>query len=211
MLCRKFPACLCIALLVSTGSAACSAIVNHLLQDRDGGTEDADLDGDGVDTSDATDGIVCNPPYIICDGKCTDPMSDRENCGECGVKCEVPAYCNQGSCDCPTDLPGWMACDGVCVYVYTDPENCGACGVTCPHGQICDGTGRCASSCSEGFTLCGSGSSVYCADLESDISNCGACGALCPIVPHANPLCEQGECGVACDPGWIDQNGDRRQ
>jgi hypothetical protein len=161
-----------------------------------------------MDEADAPDGVICNPPYIVCDGKCTDPMSDRENCGECGVRCEVPAYCNGGSCDCPTDLPGWKTCDGVCVYVYADPENCGDCGVECPRDQICDGTGTCASECSGGFTLCGSGSTAYCADLTSDMLNCGACGTRCPVVPHANPLCDHGECGMACDPGWVDQNGE---
>jgi len=195
--------------LCLASSMGCSAIVRDMLKDKDGGSADADQDGDGVDAADAPDGIICNPPYVICDGKCTNPMLDRENCGECGVNCEVPAYCNQGSCDCPTDLPGWMACDGVCVFVFTDTENCGDCGVECPRGQICDGTGECASNCSAGFELCVSGSTQYCADLRRDISNCGGCGVLCPIVPHASPKCEDGECAVSCDEGWIDGNGDQ--
>jgi hypothetical protein len=46
--------------------------------------------------------------------------------------------------------------------------------------------------------------------LDSDVNHCGSCGFRCDInYPHAGPVCDQGNCGMTCDEGWLDCNGSR--
>ncbi|AKV00160.1 Tryptophan synthase alpha chain [Labilithrix luteola] len=86
-----------------------------------------------------------------CTGKCTDLLTDTDNCGVCGNKCmtdngpplhQVPA-CRKGMCmrECS---PGFADCngdpiDGCEVELKNNPANCGACGNQCDMsaGQPC--------------------------------------------------------------------------
>jgi len=190
-------------LWASAACLSCSAIVGKMLDGKDGSASDpAD---DRAETADVE--VYCPLPLTQCGGSCTDTQIDRENCGECGVVCIVPSYCRNGHCVCPDEPPGLLECDGECVDTNTDSLNCGGCGFVCAGNELCDGTGRCASECSEGYTLCGSGSTRHCADLSTDTASCGACDRHCPIYPHAAPVCEGGSCTFACDEGWSDANG----
>jgi len=57
--------------------------------------------------------------------------------------------------------------------------------------------------CEDGLTLCGN----ECVDLSSDVSNCGSCGNQCPSGPHSIPVCRNRICGIQCDPGWSNLDG----
>lgn len=58
----------------------------------------------------------CPPGSIACSGLCTNPATDRNNCGACGNSC----------------APGQACCGGICTNLSADPLNCGSCGNTCP-------------------------------------------------------------------------------
>jgi hypothetical protein len=189
-------------ILAAAACLSCSAIVDNMLEGKDGSVDDP-VD-DRADTTDAE--VVCPLPLTSCGGVCTDTAIDRENCGECGVVCVVPSYCRNGHCVCPDEPAGLLECDGECVNTDTDSQNCGGCGTVCAADELCDGTGRCASECSEGYEMCGSGSTRHCADLSTDTASCGECDRHCPIYPHAVPVCDGGSCTFACDPGWSDPN-----
>ena len=45
-------------------------------------------------------------------------------------------------------------------------------------------------------------------DLDLDPANCRLCGRACSGGPNARPDCVLGECGVTCEPGWTDRDGD---
>jgi hypothetical protein len=145
-------------------------------------------DADATDTAgewesaDAPDDETpaCPPPLIVCGGVCTNPDTDRENCGACGNECTTPAYCEQGSCLCPESIPGFKDCDGRCVNTLVDRDNCGDCGNVCAPQEVCDGTGSCSLECSAGSSICGEPPHFYCADLQTDPLNCGACSSSCP-------------------------------
>ncbi len=61
------------------------------------------------------------------------------------------------------------------------------------------------ADCAAPYTDC----SGECVDLGSDTDNCGTCGHECPApYSHTVATCEEGECGVACQHGWVDNDGD---
>jgi hypothetical protein len=69
-----------------------------------------------------------------------------------------------------------------------NPDEPGDAGI-CPAGRTdCDHDGTC----------------------ETDVTtaaNCGGCGLNCASGPHSTPTCMLGRCGLACDPGWGDCDG----
>ena len=92
-------------------------------------------------------------------GYCADFGNDDENCGGCGVECQVGTpwylpfpggreYCIGGSCQLRC-VEGYDDCnhsptDGCETNTLSDPRNCGGCGIECDlaAGQACAG-GRC--------------------------------------------------------------------
>jgi hypothetical protein len=174
----------------------------------------------------------CTAGKIDCNGRCTDPRFDDNNCSACGIQCdwkpegacaEMPpntyygcalSECDRLKCrspfrDCNVDLKKGCASDGCEVNTQNDPMNCGGCGIQCGAGQECrdDGNGpQCLDTCEKaGLTECPYG----CADLVGDKYNCGACGNFCPN-PRANEQtsCRKGLCEKSCLPGFADCNGD---
>jgi len=132
---------------------------------------------------------------IICDDGCQSYLTDPNNCGGCGNRCDPGEICSEGACACP---PGQTACGDTCVDLASDPDNCGACGVACSEDQFCS-EGSCV--CTEpGLTICGG----TCVDLQSDPANCGACAAECLVVQVCSggacdcPEAGQTLCGEAC-------------
>lgn len=121
---------------------------------------------------------TCRTPKIDCGGVCTDPDSDDNNCGSCGVVCSSGTICDSGSCECAD--PMQTLCSGTCINTSNDSSNCGACGRRCSsvmRRSTCQ-AGSCV--CPGGTpTSCSAAASFQCVDTNSDNNNCGKCGVIC--------------------------------
>ncbi|MEW5849732.1 MAG: hypothetical protein AB2A00_13020 [Myxococcota bacterium] len=148
--------------------------------------------------------ISCPTGQIACGGTCVDPRTDNNYCGaqaDCqganaGAQCNAGYVCN-GSGECALSCQqGFIVCDGQCINPRTDPLYCGAAGsctgpaagTACLPGQVCNGSGQCATSCAPGLIAC-DGS---CIDPTSDNRYCGASGT-----------CTGTEAGQTCDNGFV--------
>ncbi|RRT85559.1 hypothetical protein B296_00005213 [Ensete ventricosum] len=70
----------------------------------------------GVQAKDGTQLLYC------CKNHCRNVLSDRNNCGACGVRCGF----------------GQLCCKGKCTAVAYDVNNCGKCGAVCQPGLRCE-------------------------------------------------------------------------
>jgi len=146
----------------------------------------------------------CPAGLALCNAICTDLQTDRQNCGGCGDACPPGLVCDGGACELYC-VEGFVECPGpTCVEDTNSPDRCAAdpctdTPVSCADGQICDGTGNCASSCATGYTDCDG----ECVDLESDEDHCGVCGTACD---GFGELCRDGAC--ACGVAFGDCNAD---
>lgn len=121
----------------------------------------------------------------ICNGFCTDLLSDVNNCGSCGRICNVTETCSNGWCvaAAPVCAYGQTPCGSQCVDIGSDRANCGACFAACPQAQNCV-AGTCV--CPGGGQLC----AESCVDTLTSNEHCGACNTPCPI----DQTCVQGQC-----------------
>ncbi|URE04297.1 Stigma-specific protein, Stig1 [Musa troglodytarum] len=62
-----------------------------------------------------------SPGPDCCRKQCVNMMTDNQNCGQCGKKCQFGQAC----------------CGGSCVDVMYDPKNCGGCNKRCKKGSFC--------------------------------------------------------------------------
>ncbi len=124
---------------------------------------------------------------------CTNFASDVNNCGGCGVVCDLPnavPACTDGVCTVSSCNAGFADCDsdptnGCETDTNTDTNNCGTCGNVCPAGQTCT-AGTCEVVCAPGTTLCNG----VCVDTNTDPNNCGSCGNTCAT----GQVCTGGTC-----------------
>ncbi len=115
------------------------------------------------------------------DGQCTN--------GTCvATRCKVGSHLVSGRCE-----PNTNECCG-----YVSGTTCRVCAAN----EMCSGD-NCSSTCSGGESKCGSGSSAYCANIESDMNDCGGCGSKCTTSKVSNSTsvaCQSGNCvATACD------------
>jgi hypothetical protein len=163
-------------------------------------------------------GIMCAPGFFDCDGNVgngceIDTTSDVANCGTCGHACSsiggIPS-CVLGVCTiaCST---GFGDCDGSAengceVNLGTDAQHCSDCATSCdgPHGTgSCSGA-VCSISCAVNWGDCNGSLSDGCeVDLLNDKLHCSACTTVC-TPQGGSPSCNNGVCGIACDPGLGD-------
>jgi len=149
----------------------------------------------------------------FCNGAWVNIMTDKHNCGACGVDCgddgtgniqdNELCFCNSGACACsarcPFDRPtacgyqcadpgNQLTCKMVrCRNLSTDVSNCGMCGHQCNPGEVC-----CTGGCS---------------NLLTDPNNCGSCGNACTVA-HGWGVCVGAICKIGgCNPPWADCNG----
>lgn len=155
-------------------------------------------------------------------------LTDRNNCGACGVVCPVSAKgatfeCVDGAC-AMSCTPESMAedCDGIvdngCETPIVDNDNCKTCGNKCPADKACVDRGLydIGCGCKAGDTYCPESYPV-CIDTSFDDANCGGCGNLCDPnqgggpPPYANTYygCAESKCGaVKCTQYHGDCDGD---
>jgi hypothetical protein len=148
----------------------------------------------------------CLAPYFDCPNGagCIDTNTDRNNCGACGVPCNLPnavAGCSGGQCTILQCNPGFGDCDGNSangceVDTRNDPSNCGGCDVVCPtvtNGVVICANGACGlQSCNPGWAHCDLDGPVGCeTNVDSDANNCGACNHACA----SDQSCVGGVCG----------------
>lgn len=163
-------------------------------------------------------GGLCPRGQLCCSDRCIDVLSDRLNCGTCGLRCGDGQRCTAGRCEavgcgfggvCPT---GSACCGDECTELSSDVGNCGRCGQVCRVGQECT-AGRCATpvmgcgggpACDPGQQCCG----VFCVEVSGDPNNCGACGRACVAPPGTSVTCRASACVMgACLRGFADCNG----
>ncbi len=175
--------------------------------------------------SNGTCGIgACNTGFANCDVLVSDgcevnTQNDPNNCGGCGVKCNLAnanAGCTNGVCTVVSCNPGFADCDndasnGCETSTGTDPNNCGGCGTKC---NLTDAVAGCAggtctvASCVSGFQDCDHIASNGCEiNTNTNTLNCGGCGHQC-FTANGTPGCSGGSCTTAsCTPPFKDCDG----
>lgn len=147
----------------------------------------------------------CADNEDMCSGKCTDLLTDSDNCGACGASCGG-TICEGGVCTTtPVECPlGYTKCGLGCSDLQNDITNCGACGNACGSGQMCSFGG--CSPLQGTCTTCG----VYITegdpnlpplcdasvDLYNQLVDC-VCAGACADVCGPN-ICSGIEIDVAC-------------
>jgi len=81
--------------------------------------------------------LVCPSDRRACGTNCTDIMTDRTNCGACGVSCSSSQVCQMGQCMMKCSVGETRCFDG-CHNLFYDAQNCGTCGNACPVGLTCN-------------------------------------------------------------------------
>jgi hypothetical protein len=142
------------------------------------------------------------------DGCETNTDTDVNNCGGCGIVCEIEngtAKCEDGQCKVDTCKEPFDDCDGDgldCETNYHEsPEHCGACNTDC-HALPNAATGKCelgvclVDRCEDGYGDCttASGCETVLADSKA---NCGRCDRECVDQGGTN-TCRRGECDPVC-------------
>jgi len=164
-------------------------------------------DGNGLDGFACIEGackLQCNPAFGLkdCDGLvdngCESGRLDPNNCGACGVACDVGVQCvwqdevgGEVGCGCPA---GQTACSGSCVDTSGDDASCGAC------DNVCDRAGGAgASQYAHAFYGCAASECGH-IKCEARYANCdGDIENGCEASTLTNENC--GACGRACAPG----------
>jgi len=143
----------------------------------------------------------------LCYGQCTQTYNNPNNCGWCGIRCDLDEYCDGSWCMCSdpkmTPCPHPDIPNPRCYNLKTDPNNCGECFRVCAAGASCE-DGKCECPAIPGqsdperkLQPC----KGKCMDLRFDEKNCGGCGYQCP----ENTWCDIGGC--VCTPPRIWCNG----
>ena len=167
---------------------------------------------------------ACVAGHADCNGVATDgceaPLADDEaHCGACGHACALPhasPVCAGGACAIGSCDAGYGDCDGNAangceVELAASASDCGACGNRCvvAHGSPACRAGACAvAACEVGRGDCDGGAGNGCEGDLTAVTSCGACGRVCATGAHATPTCGSAGCGLACDAGWSDCDGD---
>jgi hypothetical protein len=167
---------------------------------------------------------TCHANFDNCDGQTangceTDLRSDVNNCGSCGLVCNLPhasSRCEGGICRPDVCDAGWFDCDGEpsngCESdPVNDPQNCGGCGSAClyPHAYgVCTNSTCSMGNCRSGWHNCDLEENNGCEKFtDTDVMNCGACDNACQL-DNAVPVCIQGGCRVAfCSSGFSNCDG----
>ncbi len=163
---------------------------------------------------------TCDAGFSNCDGIAANGCESRtqdnvENCGACGIRCNVGGVarqsCTAGRCAVGPCADGYVDCDanpanGCEVRIATDVAHCGRCGGLC---AFAGGAATCAGglcvlgACNTGFRNCDAIPTNGCeANTTTSNDHCGACGSACTRT-NAAAQCTNGQCVLgACNIGF---------
>jgi hypothetical protein len=96
---------------------------------------------------------------------------------------------------------GFTECNGACVDTSASAQHCGACDTPCKAGEVCQG-GKCESNCGT-LTDCGGA----CVNTTTSLAHCGNCSNACVANGNGTPTCAAGKCGISCNAGFDDCDG----
>ncbi|KYF94352.1 hypothetical protein BE17_24785 [Sorangium cellulosum] len=90
----------------------------------------------------------------------------------------------------------------------TDAAHCGSCDIACAAGELCNGAGECATTCTAGLLACDD----TCVDPDTDREHCGAkgdcSGDSAGVACAAGEVCNgSGECELSCQSGLLACDG----
>ena len=145
---------------------------------------------------------VCQGDLLKCGGGCVTcvaPANASPACVQdaCGFSCNAPARlcpaaaAGSASCQVENDLSCGTGCE-TCAGPATGPGR----GVCQPGPAF--GAGSCTIACDAGNHACGG--SCF---ADDDAAHCGPGCVTCAAPPDASPLCQDGACAFACNPGWM--------
>lgn len=95
-------------------------------------TEDTTADS-AADSSGEAD-ASCGGTHRMCNGTCTEILSNPDHCGKCGRSCGPGGQCVNGICDCPEDM---LKCEGRCIDPTRNDDHCFTCGNACSDAKTC--------------------------------------------------------------------------
>ena len=218
---------------VSADGAHCEPVQPQICKDGETRCNDQSYeicqDGAWMVLAVCTDKSQCHPEYG-CDSPChegftycspdlcTNIQEDDENCGGCGIRCNVANatnLCHKGKCT--------FTCDKG--YVET------ADGTACELGNCSDGERRCnndnlqtcvnhqwvttvCTAPANGVATCIDSTCYYtclpeyhdcngkCVDLQKDVNNCGSCGTKCNVI-NGVVACNHGVCSSSCPANYL--------
>jgi hypothetical protein len=166
--------------------------------------------------------LTCNGGFGDCnanpaDGCEVNLFADPLHCGNCATVCSSnhgTAVC-AGSCSIGCDA-GWANCngslaDGCEAATSNNPLHCGSCSNACPWAPnatpTCNGT-TCELTCNAGWADCDAYPDNGCeVNLSTDPLHCGSCTTVCAPAPNSAPTCALSACGVACNAGFGNCDG----
>jgi hypothetical protein len=170
---------------------------------------------------------ACVTGYADCNGQLADGCEadlprDSANCGRCGNACPTLPHaatvaCVMGRCGFACDAAfgdcDGMAANGCETDLRASVEHCNACGNRCvprPNGAAAQCVASaCGVRCDANFGDCDGDLTNGCETrTDAALAHCGACGNACPARPHAEPTCAAGRCGIRCEAGYGDCDGD---
>ncbi|MFO0587184.1 MAG: hypothetical protein U0441_06590 [Polyangiaceae bacterium] len=162
---------------------------------------------------------TCDEGFGDCSGGATDGcesdlQNDPEHCGDCATQCGQDQSCQAGKCtlQCPPDKGDCNSdpSDG-CETDLGTGLNCAFCGDKCdlPNAAAQCQAGMCVvQSCANGFGDCDGMAANGCeADTKNSALTCGTCDNACPNGPNGTTVCNNGTCGINCDAGFANCDG----
>jgi hypothetical protein len=163
---------------------------------------------------------TCTTGFLDCDQEVADgcesnPQTDRNNCGGCGMPCASGELCVSGVCALSCQV-GQTVCEAdggaeYCANTSNDALNCGGCGNACPvnHDSPTCIEGQChLGGCATGYSDCNTSANDGCeSNTQTDVNNCGTCGNVCSAT-NATVGCTGGVCTITgCATGYANCDG----